>query len=192
MGWSTGTCDQVWSISVKSCLRYKTLKCWQKEIVQIQNTVADCDCVRSTKKNHFCIHFKRGWWSNYEIYNFNLKLGLSYHAMQALHKSFLLNIFCKSSKFKISINFAFRKCTLVCTLKSLMFSNKSTGNMTEFNTKVVHLHNKTVHCTIHYRINQLATGKAAKKKSLGQWWRSGYCCCYPCQLEQRTGAPSSM
>ena len=25
MGWSTGTCDQVWSKSVKSCRRYKTL-----------------------------------------------------------------------------------------------------------------------------------------------------------------------
>ena len=49
MGWSTGTCDQVWSKSVKSCRRYKTLKCWQKkkkkEIVQKKYTVADCDCV---------------------------------------------------------------------------------------------------------------------------------------------------
>ena len=56
MGWSTGTYDQVWSISVESCLRYKTLKCWQKEIVQIQNTVADCDCVRT---RHCCRHRRR-------------------------------------------------------------------------------------------------------------------------------------
>ena len=58
MGWSTGTCDQVWSKSVTSCRRYKTLKCWQKkkkkkknkkkkEIVQKKYTVADCDCVNS-------------------------------------------------------------------------------------------------------------------------------------------------
>ena len=31
MRWSTGTCDQVWSKSVKSCPRYKSEKCWQKK-----------------------------------------------------------------------------------------------------------------------------------------------------------------
>ena len=31
MGWLTGTCDQVWSKSVRSCPRYKSEKCWQKK-----------------------------------------------------------------------------------------------------------------------------------------------------------------